>query len=116
MATDGAKDDFSDLPPTQRRKKLAAKVQELNQKVQQEQAARDGLMKMKGVYEANSVLGDPMTVEKQLNESNHNLEKLRQELKKYQNLLEQATNQSIMQQSPKTANRHLQNGQARGSR
>lgn len=75
-------------------------------------------MKMKGVYEANSVLGDPMTVEKQLNESNHNLEKLKQELRKYQNMLEQATNQSIMQQSPKSGTRHShgqQNGQ-RGSR
>ncbi|XP_063701879.1 formin-binding protein 1-like isoform X2 [Culicoides brevitarsis] len=111
------KEDFSDLPPTQRRKKLAAKVQELTTKVQQEQAARDGLMKMKGVYEANSVLGDPMTVEKQLNESNHNLEKLKQELRKYQHMLEQATNQSILQQSPKSATRqnHTQNGQ-RGSR
>lgn len=83
----------------------------------QEQAARDGLMKMKGVYEANSVLGDPMTVEKQLNESNHNLEKLRQELKKYQTLLDQVSNQSIMQQSPKTATRHMSNGGGqRGSR
>uniref|UniRef100_A0A336MV54 CSON006392 protein n=2 Tax=Culicoides sonorensis TaxID=179676 RepID=A0A336MV54_CULSO len=118
LTPDGMKEDFSDLPPTQRRKKLAAKVQELTTKVQQEQAARDGLMKMKGVYEANSVLGDPMTVEKQLNESNHNLEKLKQELRKYQHLLEQATNQSILQQSPKSASRHNhagQNGQ-RGSR
>lgn len=113
------KEDFSDLPPTQRRKKLAAKVQELTTKVQQEQAARDGLMKMKGVYEANSVLGDPMTVEKQLNESNHNLEKLKQELRKYQHMLEQATNQSILQQSPKSSSRqnHQQNGGGqRGSR
>lgn len=113
------KEDFSDLPPTQRRKKLAAKVQELMTKVQQEQAARDGLMKMKGVYEANSVLGDPMTVEKQLNESNHNLEKLKQELRKYQHMLEQATNQSILQQSPKSSTRQNhgnQNGGQRGSR
>lgn len=29
----------------------------------QEQAAMDGLMKMKGVYETNPSLGDPMTVE-----------------------------------------------------
>lgn len=29
----------------------------------QEQAAMEGLMKMKGVYETNPTLGDPMTVE-----------------------------------------------------
>lgn len=39
------------------------KVEELQNKVQQEAAARDGLMKMKGVYEANPALGDPMTIE-----------------------------------------------------
>lgn len=31
--------------------------------VAQEQAAMEGLMKMKGVYETNPTLGDPMTVE-----------------------------------------------------
>lgn len=29
----------------------------------QEQAAMEGLMKMKGVYESSPALGDPMTVE-----------------------------------------------------
>lgn len=55
-------------------------------------------MKMKVVYEANSVLGDPMTVEGQLNESGHKLEKLKQELAKYQTYLDQAN--SIQQHSP----------------
>ncbi|KAL3280029.1 hypothetical protein HHI36_017536, partial [Cryptolaemus montrouzieri] len=54
---------MSDLPPNQRRKKLAQKIEELKAKVAQESAARDGLMKMKSVYEANPALGDPMTVE-----------------------------------------------------
>lgn len=39
------------------------KVEELKSKVAQETAAKDGLMKMKGVYEANPALGDPMTIE-----------------------------------------------------
>lgn len=50
--------------------------------------SRDGLMKMKGVYEQNPNLGDPMTIEGQLNESGHKLDKLRQELHKFQALLE----------------------------
>lgn len=66
-------------------------------------------MKMKVVYEANSLLGDPMTVEVQLNESEHKLEKLRVELKKYQTYLEQANSVQIAQQSPQS-NRSLHNG------
>lgn len=57
------KEDYSDLAPNQRRKKLLQRVEELQNKVAQESAARDGLMKMKGVYEANPALGDPMTIE-----------------------------------------------------
>lgn len=97
---DGTKDDYSDLPPNQRRKKLTAKIQDLQQKIQLEAAARDGLMKMKVVYEANSLLGDPMTVEGQLNESEHKLEKLKSELAKYQSYLEQAN--AVQQNSPQT--------------
>ncbi|XP_055620897.1 formin-binding protein 1-like isoform X15 [Toxorhynchites rutilus septentrionalis] len=104
------KEDFNDLPPTQRRKKLAAKVQELQQKVAQEQAASEGLMKMKGVYEANSLLGDPRSVEEQLNESVNKLDKLRLELQRYQKLLDQANSQTVIQHSPQ-ANRVVQNGQ-----
>lgn len=102
LSTDGMKEDFSDLPPTQRRKKLMGKVQELQQKVAQEQAASEGLMKMKGVYEANSLLGDPRSVEEQLNESVNKLDKLRLELQRYQKLLDQANCQSIAQHSPQS--------------
>ncbi|XP_035788671.1 formin-binding protein 1-like isoform X4 [Anopheles albimanus] len=115
LTTDGLKEDFSDLPPTQRRKKLTAKVQELQQKVIQEQAASDGLMKMKGVYEANSMLGDPRSVEEQLNESVNKLDRLRIELQRYQKLLEQANCQTVIQHSPQ-ANRVIQNGGQRSSR
>lgn len=66
-AISDGKEDLSDLPPNQRRKKLLQKVEELKSKVAQETAAKDGLMKMKGVYEANPALGDPMTVEGQGN-------------------------------------------------
>ncbi|EDS44216.1 thyroid receptor interacting protein [Culex quinquefasciatus] len=113
LSTDGMKEDFSDLPPTQRRKKLMGKVQELQQKVAQEQAASEGLMKMKGVYEANSLLGDPRSVEEQLNESVNKLDKLRLELQRYQKLLDQANSQTIAQHSPQ-ANRTV-NGVNGGS-
>lgn len=115
LSTDGMKEDFSDLPPTQRRKKLMGKVQELQQKVAQEQAASEGLMKMKGVYEANSLLGDPRSVEEQLNESVNKLDKLRLELQRYQKLLDQANSQPIAQHSPQ-ANRTVNGVNGSGQR
>ncbi|CAH1994303.1 unnamed protein product [Acanthoscelides obtectus] len=88
-AISDGKEDLSELPPNQRRKKLIQKVEELQTKVAQETAARDGLMKMKGVYEANPALGDPRTIESQLNECSHRLDKLHQELSRYQSFLEE---------------------------
>jgi predicted nucleic acid-binding Zn-ribbon protein len=106
------KDDFSDLPPSQRRKKLQSKIQEIQQKIYQEQGARDGLIKMKGVYESNTLLGDPQTVQGELKECEHKLEKLKNELRKYQILLEDVKNQQSSQHSPQTnrITHHHQNG------
>ena len=55
----------------------------------QETAARDGLMKMKQVYEANPALGDPMSIQGQLTDNGHRLDKLRAELKKFQGFLDE---------------------------
>ena len=41
-------------------------------------------MKMKQVYESNSALGDPMSIQGQLTDNGHRLDKLRAELKKFQ--------------------------------
>ncbi|XP_033157819.1 formin-binding protein 1-like isoform X8 [Drosophila mauritiana] len=110
LTADGQKEDFSDLPPNQRRKKLQAKIAELTQNIAQETKARDGLMKMKIVYEANSSLGNPMTVEGQLNESEHKLEKLKVDLKKYQGFLEKASQVPTATSSPQASRNQLQNG------
>jgi len=83
-------EDFSELPPNQRRKKLQSKIDELTAKISQETAARDGLMKMKTVYEANPALGDPMSIQGQLTENGHRLDKLRSDYRKYAGWLEEA--------------------------
>ncbi|XP_043201078.1 formin-binding protein 1-like isoform X2 [Amphibalanus amphitrite] len=80
------KEDLDSLPPNQRRKRIRQKLDDLTSKINQETATRDGLMKMKGVYESNPALGDPMTIESQLRENTQRLEKLRLELHKYQRL------------------------------
>ncbi|KAH8302872.1 hypothetical protein KR044_011416 [Drosophila immigrans] len=110
LTADGQKEDFSDLPPNQQRKKLQAKIAELQHKVDQETNTRDGLMKMKIVYEANSSLGNPMTVEGQLNESEHELEKLKNDLKKYQGFLDKANQLQVANNSPQSNRNQLQNG------
>ncbi|XP_032590045.1 cdc42-interacting protein 4 isoform X3 [Drosophila grimshawi] len=110
LTADGQKEDFSDLPPNQQRKKLVAKIAELQQRVDQETNTRDGLMKMKIVYEANSSLGNPMTVEGQLNESEHELEKLKRDLKKFQDILDKANQLQVANNSPQSHRNQLQNG------
>ncbi|KAM8710486.1 hypothetical protein ACLKA7_017153 [Drosophila subpalustris] len=110
LTADGQKEDYSDLPPNQQRKKLQAKIAELQHKVDQETNTRDGLMKMKIVYEANSSLGNPMTVEGQLNESEHELEKLKIDLKKYQGFLDKANQLQVVNNSPQSNRNQLQNG------
>ncbi|XP_021950505.1 formin-binding protein 1-like isoform X2 [Folsomia candida] len=84
--TDG-RDDYSELPPNQRRKKLQQKIDEFSAKIQQETAARDGLVKMQSVYQSNPNLGDPSAIEGQLRESVQRLQKLQQEMHKYQSYL-----------------------------
>uniref|UniRef100_A0A034V6K5 Formin-binding protein 1-like protein n=1 Tax=Bactrocera dorsalis TaxID=27457 RepID=A0A034V6K5_BACDO len=110
LTADGQKEDFSDLPPSQRRKKLQAKIAELQHKLNQEVATRDGLMKMKMVYESNSSLGNPMTVEGQLNESEHKMEKLRMDLKKFQGYLESANQMPLASNSPQASRILMHNG------
>lgn len=46
-------------------------------------------MKMKGVYESNPALGDPMSTEGQLNECSHRIDKLNADMAKYQGLLQE---------------------------
>ncbi|KAK0159734.1 hypothetical protein PV327_010818 [Microctonus hyperodae] len=99
------KEDCSDLPPNQRKKRLQQRLDEIQAKIQQETAARDGLMKMKGVYEQNPALGDPMSIEGQLNQSSHKLDKLGADLTKFQGYLDDAIKAGVGLSSPSQAPR-----------
>ncbi|KAK2719720.1 formin-binding protein 1-like isoform X2 [Artemia franciscana] len=91
-----SKEDYSDLPPMQRKKKLQQKINEINGKILQETATRDGLMKMKGVYENNRALGDPMSIEGQLVENGQRLDKLRTDLSRYQGYMDEAEGRVVI--------------------
>nr|XP_014342293.1 PREDICTED: formin-binding protein 1 isoform X9 [Latimeria chalumnae] len=77
-------EDFSHLPPEQRRKKLQQKIDELNKEIQKEMDQRDALTKMKDVYIKNPQMGDPSSVDPRLAEIGQNIEKLRQEAQKFE--------------------------------
>ncbi|XP_008047362.1 formin-binding protein 1 isoform X1 [Carlito syrichta] len=77
-------EDFSNLPPEQRRKKLQQKVDELNKEVQKEMDQRDAITKMKDVYLKNPQMGDPASLDHKLTEVSQNIEKLRLETQKFE--------------------------------
>ncbi|XP_017665636.1 PREDICTED: formin-binding protein 1 isoform X22 [Lepidothrix coronata] len=80
-------EDFSNLPPEQRRKKLQQKVDELNRDIQKELDQRDALTKMKDVYIKNPQMGDAASVDNRLSELAQNIEKLRLEVQKFEGWL-----------------------------
>ncbi|XP_010022716.1 PREDICTED: formin-binding protein 1 [Nestor notabilis] len=80
-------EDFSNLPPEQRRKKLQQKVDDLNKDIQKEMDQRDALTKMKDVYIKNPQMGDAASVDHRLAELGQNIEKLRLEVQKFEGWL-----------------------------
>ncbi|XP_040180569.1 formin-binding protein 1 isoform X13 [Rana temporaria] len=80
-------EDFSNLPPEQRRKKLQQKVDELNKDIQKEIDQRDALTKMRDVYLKNPQMGDAGSVGQKLIEIGNNIEKLRVEVQKFESWL-----------------------------
>ncbi|XP_055456934.1 formin-binding protein 1 isoform X15 [Psammomys obesus] len=77
-------EDFSNLPPEQRRKKLQQKVDDLNKEIQKETDQRDAITKMKDVYLKNPQMGDPASLDHKLTEVTQNIEKLRLETQKFE--------------------------------
>ncbi|XP_066569105.1 formin-binding protein 1 isoform X4 [Amia ocellicauda] len=80
-------EDFSHLPPEQRRKKLQAKIDDINKDIQKEMDQKDALTKMKDVYIKNPQMGDPASVDPRLAEIAQNIEKLRVEAQKFEGWL-----------------------------
>lgn len=85
-------EDFSHLPPEQRRRKLQERIDELQKSISKEVDEQKGLMKMKDVYIKNSKLGNPASLEPQLVEAAARISRLEDELKKYQVWMSSAEN------------------------
>ncbi|XP_010731930.1 thyroid hormone receptor interactor 10b isoform X2 [Larimichthys crocea] len=85
-----AAEDFSHLPPEQRKKRLQGKIEDITKELQKAQDQSEALEKMKGVYEQNPQMGDPSSLEPQITETAQNLGRLRGELAKYETWLSEA--------------------------
>uniref|UniRef100_A0A8C7U4H7 Formin-binding protein 1-like n=1 Tax=Oncorhynchus mykiss TaxID=8022 RepID=A0A8C7U4H7_ONCMY len=77
-------EDCSHLPPEQRRKKLQAKINDINKEIQKEMDQRDALSTMKDVYIKNPHMGDANSVDPRLEEICQNTDKLQLDARKYE--------------------------------
>nr|XP_046203926.1 formin-binding protein 1-like isoform X2 [Oncorhynchus gorbuscha] len=77
-------EDCSHLPPEQRRKKLQAKINDINKEIQKEMDQREALSKMKDVYIKNPHMGDANSVDPRLEEICQNTDKLQLDARKYE--------------------------------
>ncbi|XP_034086067.1 cdc42-interacting protein 4 homolog isoform X2 [Gymnodraco acuticeps] len=83
-------EDFSHLPPEQRKKRLQSKIDEISKELQKALDQSEALEKMKGVYEQNPQMGDSSSLEPQISETSQNIGRLRGELAKYETWLSEA--------------------------
>lgn len=83
-------EDFSHLPPEQRKKKLQGKIDDITKELTKEQDQSEALDKMRGVYEQNPQMGDPSSLEPQITVTSQNIGRLKGELAKYETWLSEA--------------------------
>uniref|UniRef100_A0AAX7VXU9 Thyroid hormone receptor interactor 10 n=1 Tax=Astatotilapia calliptera TaxID=8154 RepID=A0AAX7VXU9_ASTCA len=83
-------EDYSHLPPEQRKKRLQTKIDDIHKDLQKAQDQSEALEKMKGVYEQNPQMGDPSSLEPRILEMTKDMGRLRGELAKYETWLSEA--------------------------
>ncbi|CAI5681011.1 thyroid hormone receptor interactor 10b isoform X2 [Oreochromis niloticus] len=83
-------EDYSHLPPEQRKKRLQTKIDDIHKDLQKAQDQSEALEKMKGVYEQNPQMGDPSSLEPRILEMTQDMSRLRGELTKYETWLSEA--------------------------
>ncbi|XP_028668004.2 formin-binding protein 1-like isoform X1 [Erpetoichthys calabaricus] len=90
-----ALEDFSHLPPEQRRKKLQQRIDDLNRELQKEADQREALNKMKDVYEKNPQMGDPGSLQPRISETMNNMSRLQLEIQKNEAWLTEVEGKSV---------------------
>nr|XP_057929117.1 formin-binding protein 1-like isoform X4 [Doryrhamphus excisus] len=108
-------EDFSHLPPEQRRKRLQQRIDELNKELQKEMDQRDALNKMKDVYEKTPQMGDPSSLQPKISETICNMEKLRSEIHKHETWLSEVEGKQSSRERRHSADNHHHTPQGRES-
>uniref|UniRef100_A0A8C4ST23 Formin binding protein 1b n=1 Tax=Erpetoichthys calabaricus TaxID=27687 RepID=A0A8C4ST23_ERPCA len=104
-------EDFSHLPPEQRRKKLQQKIDDFTKEIQKELDQRDALTKMRDVYIKNPQMGDPSSVDPQLADISQRIEKLRFEAQKFEGWLAEVEGRMPTRSDPPRRQSGLYDGQ-----
>lgn len=99
--------DYSHLPPNQQKKKLWEKIKIIKNQLAKTTAERDGLLKMQEVYRKDAKLGDPRSLNKQLEEVAQELDRLKQELNKYEDFLAKAESRNLQSESLSSSNSNV---------
>ncbi|XP_039899730.1 thyroid hormone receptor interactor 10b isoform X1 [Simochromis diagramma] len=106
-------EDYSHLPPEQRKKRLQTKIDDIHKDLQKAQDQSEALEKMKGVYEQNPQMGDPSSLEPRILEMTKDTGRLRGELAKYETWLSEALGG---EESPFPVNNNTEYGTSMSSR
>ncbi|XP_061739805.1 formin-binding protein 1-like isoform X3 [Nerophis ophidion] len=108
-------EDYSHLPPEQRRKKLQQRIEELNKELHIQMDQRDALNKMKDVYEKNPQMGDPNSLQPKISETMCNMEKLRSEIHRHETWLSEVEGKQSSRDRRHSADNHHHTPQGRES-
>lgn len=90
-----SQNDYSELPPNQKRKKIQAKVDELRNQIGQAKSVEDGLLNMRQAYEENGNFGDPKTIESRLRENEAHIAQLKRSLEEHERILAELDSTAI---------------------
>ncbi|XP_061831503.2 formin-binding protein 1-like isoform X1 [Nerophis lumbriciformis] len=108
-------EDYSHLPPEQRRKRLQQRIDELNKELQKQMDQRDALNKMKDVYEKSPQMGDPNSLQPKISETMCNMEKLRSEIHRHESWLSEVEGKQSSRDRRHSADNHHHTPQGRES-
>ncbi|CAH1271892.1 FNBP1L [Branchiostoma lanceolatum] len=82
--------DLESMPPEQRKKHIQKELEKLEKEVKKKTDERDAMTRMRELYTQNPQLGDASSIQAQLEENGKELDRLRQDLHKWENLLSEA--------------------------
>ncbi|KAL7077581.1 hypothetical protein ACQ4LE_003326 [Meloidogyne hapla] len=79
--------EYGNLPPQQRCRRIQKKLEELSNELSIKENSKDGLERLLSVYSNDPKMGDPQTVEKQIDHNKCEIDAINEQIKRFKNLL-----------------------------